>query len=325
MLPLGLIPPRAASAAQFFLMLGCLAYLILFVRGKCLSLGLGKSESLVIGMLSILAIAVPILQDFCSQNWMVILLAAAALMTACLNMGSRRGDIMAGICWAVLMIKPQTGLLFAVPLLMRRKFTTCATAVLTCIIMSIPPSIMCGTSPIELIFVTPGSNSAQFWGCGTFPSFLTELIPQNAAIMVGLAVGVGICVAMTRLLSNHDDWLFMLMPAAVCSMYWTYARCYSHVMGWFFFACISFAIIRRPSSRLLWALLALAIPTMSRLYNALHFAAVHLKISPFCDTAWTNGMFPLIDTLHSALGLVIAIAFCLAIRGQTAPPRIARA
>lgn len=134
MLPLGLVPPRVASATQFFLMLGCLAYLIFLVRQRGITLGLDPSESLAIGILSILVIAVPILQDFCSQNWMIILLSAAALMSACLNMGSRRGDIMAGICWAVLMIKPQTGLLFAIPLLMRRKFTTCITAVLTCIL-----------------------------------------------------------------------------------------------------------------------------------------------------------------------------------------------
>ena len=313
MLPLGLVPPRVASAGQFFLMLGCMAYLISFARRKAEKQGVDVDSAKVIGILSVLAIAVPLLQDFCSQNWMLILLAVAALMSACLNMRSRRGDVMAGLCWAVLMIKPQTGLIFAIPLLLRRRFTAFTTAVLACLAMSVPPALMCGTSPIDLILVTPGSNSAQFWGCGTFPSFLTELVPQNVAIVVGLLVGVVVCTVMTRLVSRYDDWFVFLMPAAVCTMYWTYARCYSHAMGWFFFVCIAIAVAKRPASNTLWILLAAALLTMTRLYNVIHLASL-LPSSPLSDAKWIDETFPLVDTLHSALGLAITVTFCAVLR-----------
>ena len=86
-----------------------------------------------------------------------------------LNKGN---DVIAGFCWAIAMIKPQLGLIFAIPLLMRRKWKTCFVAGIICLSLSIPPALMCNTSPLTMILQAPSANTFMFHGCGTWPYVL---------------------------------------------------------------------------------------------------------------------------------------------------------
>ena len=306
-MPLSFFSHRGASFVCFCIKLACLVVLLLCGIKMARRAGCSGEDSVLVSALSVLAISFPVFQDCLSMNWAMIAAVSAMLMAVCLNSGR---DVLAGVCWAFVMLKPQIGLAFAIPLLMMGRFKTCAAAVATCIVASIPPSLMCGTSPFKMILAISGAYSSDFWGCGTMPKFLVDILPREFAIMAGLVIGAVVCSLMTWMMRREKDWLFILMPAAVCSVSWTYARCYSHVMAWFFFICLTVVIARNPRSKALWLLAVVSLLLPTRLWNMVHILpeampSVIPKFLPSEDWHFH------IDTLNSTLDLALALGLCL--------------
>ncbi len=73
---------------------------------------------------SLAFISLHVFQCFIFLNYGVLILAAFLLMNRALE---KNHTILAGLAWAVMMIKPQTGLLFAWPLFWHRRYLTIAT------------------------------------------------------------------------------------------------------------------------------------------------------------------------------------------------------
>ena len=301
MMPLSLLPGRVAWALYFVFMLACLA--VLFEIGRRHGAKHGGGAGVIVGAAAILAAWYPAWSNVCIGNFSVVVVAAAALMAVCLDRGR---DALAGVCWAAAMLKPQLGLAFAVPLLMRRKFLTCAVAAGLCLLASFPAAAVGHVSALKMILEAPSANTAYFHGCGTMPYALATLFPREAAVLVGLAVGTLCCFFMTRSLGRGRDWLVFLMPAAVCAMSWTYASSYGHFAGWFFFLVLFAELAKNPRSRFLWTLLVPSLLSVSRVSLLIQRVAVAFgsRFAASETVGWN------VDSFNSTLDLVLAAALC---------------
>ena len=112
MMPFALMPRTASWILYFVLMLASLG--ALFAVGRSFAMrfaGVDRDVGAIVGAVAILLAGLPIYQNFHAG---VPVLLAAALMAVCLNRG---WDMLAGVCWAFAMLKPNLGLAFAIPLL----------------------------------------------------------------------------------------------------------------------------------------------------------------------------------------------------------------
>lgn len=310
MMPLSFLPKTVSWLTYFALMVVGLWVLFVVGRAACRRSGAGRS-AVVVSVAAILLAALPIYQNFHAGNLAIPVVVAVALMSVCLNKGH---DVLAGVCWAFAMLKPQLGLVFAVPLLIRRKFLVCFVAAGLCLVLSLPPAVMCGTSPITMIKQAPAASTFAYMGCGTMPYAIASHLPDQFAIFVGLAVGAIVCALMTRrlVLAGIDDWLVLLMPAAVVGASWTYAQCYSFTMNWLFFLVLVLAIAKFPRSTALWMIAVAAFVSMTRLYNIAHtlpkiLPEVVPEFLPSEEWHWH------IDTLVSLIGVVLTAVLCICI------------
>ena len=250
-----------------------------------------------------LAVAHAIWSNFQVGNHMALVLTAAVLMASCLN---RKREVAAGFCWAVMMIKPQIGLVFAIPLLLRARVVTVVVAVGVCLLLSAYPAVNCQTSLLDLILEPSRASAFAFEGCGTWPRFLCGAIPSDGDILAGLAVGALVCAAMTWRMRKERDWFVFLMPAAITSCCWTYTQAYSHAMGWFVAFALVRALLRASSSRFLWCLAGLAGISLSRAFLAAHGLCAFVGW-PFPLTEYA---FRCVDSLNSTLSLALAAVLC---------------
>lgn len=307
MMPFAFLPRTVSWVLYFALMLASLG--ALFAVGRAFAIrfaGAGRDAGAVVGATAVLLAGLPIYQNFQSGNLAVPVLLAAALMAVCLNHGQ---DELAGVCWAFAMMKSNLGLAFAIPLLMRRKFTVCVVAASLCVVLTFVSSFICGSSPFAMILQTPAANTFAFMGCGTFPYFLCPYLPGDSDIVAGLAVGAVLCFFMTRSLvkAGFRDWIVLAMPAAVVGAAWSYSQCYCFAMNWFFFVVLAASLARWPRTKFLWLLAVLSALLMTRLYNFGHTLMAIVSGSGF-DPA--NPTHYHVDSLVTSAGLVLTAAFC---------------
>ena len=310
MLPFAILPRTFSWLLYFALMMAGLA--VLYAVGRSFAVrfaGCGRHAAAVAGAVPILLAGLPIYQNFHAGNLAVPVLLASALMAVCLNRGH---DALAGVCWAFAMMKPQLGLVFAIPLLVRRRFATCLVAAGICVVLTVVASFICNSSPFDLVLQTPAANTFAFNGCGTFPAFLCPYLQGDLDIVAGLLVGAAVCAVLTTCLvrSGVRDWMVLLMPAAVVGAAWTYAQCYSFAMNWFFFAVLVAALVRSPRSRFLWCIAALSLLLMTRISNLAHTVQMIMPgVIPESIplAAWHYH----IDSLVSLAGLVVVSSFCV--------------
>lgn len=304
MMPFSFIPRRAAWAVYWSVMMLVFVLLLFFGRSFALKRGLPPLEAFCVSACSLLLTAYPAWSNIAIGNFSLIVLAAVVMMIVCLE---KKMDVAAGFCWALAMVKPQIGLLFAVPLLMKRRYLVCFTAASTCFVASLLPAFICGVSPFTLILQTPAANTFMFSGCGTLPWALCGF---TGDVVVALAVGAAVCFAMTRALPRECPLFVFFMPAAVTSAAWTYVSNYGHVMAYFFFLVLAVEILCVPSRerRPIAIIAALSVVFCTRLYNAVHgfLAAYSCKVglAPVGENCHRH-----FDSLNSTLDLLLAAAF----------------
>ncbi len=308
MMPFALLPRTVSWVLYFGLMMAGVFALFFFGRAFCRrTCACGDEVACVASALSILFVALPVYQNFFEGNLSVPVLLSVVLMACCLNRG---WNALAGLCWAFAMIKPQLGLVFAIPLLLRRKFLTCFVAAAICLVLTAVSALLCRESPIALLFQASAASSWAFEGCGTFPKFLCGFFENGVGINIGLAVGAVLCAWMTWILRREKDWMVFLMPAAVMGASWTYAQCYSFTMNWFFFLILCISFIKVPHSRFLWFVATLAVLMMTRAYNLIHFIPKALP-DVFPDIVASDSCHYHISSLITAASVVVLSAFCV--------------
>ena len=168
--------------------------------------------------------------NFGSFNALLIILLILLLKT--------KHDILAGLAWGLLMTKPQIGLLFAIPLLIKRRFVTMASAAIFCALSTIPAAVLCHRNPVEMILEVPRANMFLMFENGTMlipqqvSMALSDRISGSTLNTINMLVGGGICLLLTWRMRNSKSWLLILCPAIVCSLLWTYCKPHDRVILW---------------------------------------------------------------------------------------------
>ena len=299
MLPFSYLPRKIAWGIYFIMMIG--AWLLIpsmFSRSS--------SSIKLAALIGLLLVSYPTWSNLCIGNFSIFVLLAVILMGYFLNRGK---DTAAGFCWALAMIKPQLGLIFAIPLLMRKKWKTCFVAGIICAALSIPPAIMCGVSPLTMILQAPSANTFMFHGCGSWPFALCNYLGGNGDVLAALLIGGIICYTLTRQISNQSDWTVFLMPASVCGMSWTYASSYGHVLAWFFFYVLVLELSHNPKDKKLWTLLFLSMLFSTRLYLCYRGISEAFPNSSFIVKIPENIHWH-IDSFNSSIDLLLCILLC---------------
>lgn len=312
LLPLSFLPRSVAWGFYFCLMMGALGYLFAvgYEKGRT---RFGTWEAaLFVGAGPLLLIAYPAWSNACIGNFSILVLAALVAMSRALDKGK---EVRAGVLWALAMVKPQIAIIFAVPLLMRKRFLTCFVAGAICVVASFVPAVMCHISPLTLILQTPAANTFMFHGCGTWPYLFCGIFGHSLDICIALVIGLLLCVFLTRRLPPNVPWLGYLTPAAICSMSWTYVSTYGHVMAWFFLVELIILFAANPKDRCWRVFLALALVICTRGYNA-YYGFLNACKNHFPDLIYSDMLHWHFDSLNSFLDLLVYVLFFMCVRSK---------
>ena len=157
-------------------------------------------------------------------NYGVFSLVAFLLMNKALEKGH---DVAAGLCWAVMMVKPQVGFLFVWPLFWHRRYVAIVTATVVCLGATFLASLILHESVIDLILQLP--QIGQPYAGYSMSRFVQPFLGKNAMFLVMLAFFV-----LTGLLSwfvrRREDFLFTCIPVVAAIPLWTYCLAYDYVI-----------------------------------------------------------------------------------------------
>ena len=300
MLPISLLPAGAEWSVYCLLIALC----VVGVGALAAREDTSNAGWALVTAVPLLVIGYPLFASCSVGNFGVFALFGAVLMAWALNRGLWW---LAGLGWALAMVKPQLGLLFAIPLLLRGRFAACVVAGGVCLAATFAMSVALKTSVVDLLLQGPAANTEFFHGCGTWPKFLCETFGVEYDILIGMGVGAIVCVVLTWMIRKELDWFILLMPAAICGCCWTYASNYCQVMGWFLAFVLVRELVRKPQSKSLWTMLVLAALVLSRWFLAWHglcaFAGWRFPMSEYA--------FRCVDSLNSTASLVLAASFCV--------------
>lgn len=153
-------------------------------------------------------------------NYGVLLLGLFVLFCMALKRGH---GILAGVCWALMMIKPQMAVLLAWPLLFSRQWTTIGTAVGICVVATLWPAWVYHESPIDLILQIPDMALPKPKDCGSFPEIAYHLLgEQGPTIWSGLCFVL--CGVFSWLLRGQRTWVIRCAAALCIFPVWTYSQ-----------------------------------------------------------------------------------------------------
>lgn len=303
MMPLSFLP-RPLAWFAYCLMMGAAVFALARFSRPAQGAAMDREDRAVLAAAPFIAVSYLVWSNASAGNFIIFVLAFSVLAGHALSRGRWMS---AGVWWALAMVKPQSALLFAVPLLMRRKIAACAVAGSVCIAASVLPTVLCRTPIFDLLVQGPAANAELFEGCGTWPKFLCGYFPREIDIAVGLGIGAGLCLWMTWMLRREKDYLVYLMPAAVCASCWTYTQAYSHAMGWFLAYAVVKELLQNPRSRTTWALALASAVVLPRFILAWHGLYGYMGWDfPMSEFAYRS-----LDSLNSTCTLALAAAFCI--------------
>lgn len=147
--------------------------------------------------------------------------------------GERIGnDWMEGLALSALMIKPQVGALFVVPLFIRRRWKACVIGGVICALASILPSIWLGIDPVSLVLQIPRYGSDVAHGSFLIPGpvfhMAERIVPQSMLVFINALAGLLTCILLTVRMRNSSSTIKFFIPAILCASLWTYSSIHDH-------------------------------------------------------------------------------------------------
>lgn len=258
MMPITFVPRTVAWPIWYCIMFASLCAIVwyAFVRGRAVR---GDSSDGLLAAAVAQMISFPIYFDLHCGNFPLVVSAVLALMVWALN---RRYDVLAGICWAFAMVKPQMAALFVFPFLVQKRYKVVLVSGLICLSFALIAAWMCGTNVIELIFQGPRASAFAFEGNAVCPGFLLRghpaLVPY--ALAGGILFGVAASAWISWRLRKEQDWLVQLAPIAIIATAWTYAQMYNFAIVWMMMLVLALTAIRRRSALVtFWSMLGIAV------------------------------------------------------------------
>lgn len=141
---------------------------------------------------------------------------------------SRKNWWLQGLFLAVIMTKPQIGVLFVIPLLLNKQWEPVAFAAVVCLVLSIPPALLCNESPFTLIHEVAKLGGGAFKGTTLMPETISAAVAGKCGKQLPMAlcavIGVAICFALSFRLrkTTASAWIRILLAPILCSFLWTY-------------------------------------------------------------------------------------------------------
>ena len=175
--------------------------------------------------ISLAIISLPAIQCFMLLNYCVLILSAFLLMNRVLE---RNHAILAGLAWAIMMIKPQVGLLFVWPLFWHRRYLTIATAAVVCLAGTLFTSFAVHESVIDLILQIPALGMPYAKEGTIIVRVLSPLFGESANV-----VGMTFFFVLTGCVTwafRKQDFLSLCVPVVLIVPIWTYCSCYDLVI-----------------------------------------------------------------------------------------------
>ncbi|HVP31937.1 MAG TPA: glycosyltransferase 87 family protein [Myxococcota bacterium] len=282
---LALAPPIAFPATRIWMALLDVAALAAIARLAWRELrDLGREEALV-GVAASLALVSNLFTVSAGQYGLVV----NALVLAALGLAGRGRGIVAGLCLALALVKPQSAGLFALLFLVRGWLVPLLTAGVVLVAEAALALAWIRASPLRFANDLYALASG-LWGEGYGPLALLlghggdpgRLVPLLGAAGLGLALGLVVAWRRATL-------LVQLAIAAVIGRLWTYHHTYDNVMLVFLLLALLRAALEQPSRPLVVGALGavaatLVAPVSWRLHHALPvLQAAHVL-------AWIGGL-----------------------------------
>lgn len=163
----------------------------------------------------------------------------------------RKHQILAGMIWAVMLVKPHVAALFFWPLLFSKCYKTICVAALTLTLATTLPACLYGQSPLELLLEVPKIGApyidAKSRFCGPWMQFMLRKFGDHGTFVMA-AVGSALCGLLSFCTRNYKHWWMKTIPATAIIPYWTYYQEMDFIIGWNVILVIALAIVREPSS-----------------------------------------------------------------------------
>ena len=252
-----------------------------------------------------------IFSDLMPSNFAVFLASFAVGLIVCLNSGYYR---LAGFFWALMMVKPQIGLLFAIPLLLSKRYDTIAVSTLICLLAAIPPSLICGESMFSMIAQAPAARVHAFRGCVFMPlslfSYLRDSMGCSSSVLLGVAALLGVIfnAIASWFLKDEKDWLVRFFPSVVFSLSWTYIQSYSHVFSMLSIFLIACICVRSQS----WYIRMLCLLSIVSFSDAgFHFVRVIVRVRGICGSENPNFVSDCVRWGSGFLSVVLCMFWCV--------------
>ena len=269
-LPLSFVPMPFASRFFYVIQVLSLALVVvaLYRRGRNLN---GRVLDGLFVVACGMFLGASVQSAFWLQNYGVTNLVLLLVMFAALD---RQLQIPAGICWAFLMTKPQVGLLLAIPLVLGRQWKAIGTAVAVCCLASIPPAILCHVSPVDMILCLVSSGGRVLSGTSILPkpvfSVLAKTINPSLPGAMSAAIGVTLCIWLSRRFREVPSWSVRMLPAIVCATGWTYLQLHDKTLFLFPQAVLGICSLTEKSPRRRLAFLILVLLSATSLGAYIH-------------------------------------------------------
>ena len=248
------------------------------------------------------------------QNYGIVLTALVAVMAIAL---AAKWNMIAGICLALLLIKPQFAALFFIPLIIQRKWRVIAIALALCLFASLWPAVRCGVSPVRLVTEVFLSGRVGTYRTILFPDPVFGLFQSfsgtSGAMAASALIGVAACVFLCWKLRSAGTWIGKMLPCCLLAPAWTYSQFHDRCLYFFPLLFMAMAFIGTKSRRKR-ALLVLTTVCLASTY-LFHFHPKSLSWigeAGFTLPAGVPGQVLYAVLLAaSLLGTILATLFCL--------------
>lgn len=222
-IPFSLLPYKTAllifSCIQLVAIMGIIAW------GYYFAYDIFRQQATALFIAFEMCLMIYIQTDLHVGNLGLICAAALCGMLFALECGK---DWLAGVFGFILILKPQAGVLFFIPLLMDKKYRTILCAGVLCVLFSLVSSLLVHQFPWEILHDTyiGGKRFISEPALAGFLGILHPLIPLDKILSMEMVTGFMVVAVMSYRLRKAGHWFIRLLPALVLSTMWTYSRIY---------------------------------------------------------------------------------------------------
>lgn len=252
----------------------CIAFMSCFF-GLCVAVAFSICRHFIIQHCTVVAPALAfvvmatvgdVIGCFFLLNYGVMILAGGLILGKLLE---QNRQFCAGIVWALMMVKPQVGMLFFWPIFFKRKYVTIVTAVCVCLFMTVLMARCYGEAPLDLILQIP-QLGAPYGNGKIVDTFLTPFLGRASDLVV-MGCFFAFCGWWCCKFRLQSNWMLNCLPVVVCVPLWTYSNGYDCVVTLVWYAVV--AILAFGNARGVWL-----------------WYAVFVGVGSLLRCCWVNGM-----------------------------------